>query len=172
MSWGTFTPLGNPLQPTQSVPTGTVWMTIGDEADEGWLLCNGAEYPQVSYPALYRKCGTKFNTGGETAGYFRVPAIKGRTVVGLDSTDTDFDTIGELRGAKTVTLTGAQSGLPAHAHTLDYQAKGSDTAGAYGFVQSAGAGTEYSTRTCAAANAAEAHSVVQPCIVLNHQIKT
>jgi len=41
----------------------------------------------------------------------------GRVMVGLDSGDTDFDTVEETGGAKTVTLTAAQSGLPQHTHT-------------------------------------------------------
>jgi microcystin-dependent protein len=41
----------------------------------------------------------------------------GRMLVGLDSGDADFDTAEETGGAKTVTLTAAQSGLPQHTHT-------------------------------------------------------
>ena len=41
----------------------------------------------------------------------------GRTLVGVDTTDTDFDTVEETGGAKTVKLTSAQSGVPSHAHT-------------------------------------------------------
>lgn len=41
----------------------------------------------------------------------------GRVLVGLDSGDTDFDVSEETGGAKTVTLTAAQSGLPQHTHT-------------------------------------------------------
>lgn len=40
----------------------------------------------------------------------------GRMLVGFNSGDTDFDTAEETGGAKTVTLTGAQSGLPQHTH--------------------------------------------------------
>jgi hypothetical protein len=38
----------------------------------------------------------------------------GRTLVGLDANDTDFDTVEETGGAKTVTLTEAQ--MPVHTH--------------------------------------------------------
>ena len=41
----------------------------------------------------------------------------GRMLVGLDSGDTDFDTVEETGGAKTVTLTSAQ--MPAHTHVQD-----------------------------------------------------
>src|SRR3990167_8943717 len=41
----------------------------------------------------------------------------GRGLVGLDAGDTDFDVAEEIGGAKTVTLTAAQSGLQQHTHT-------------------------------------------------------
>jgi microcystin-dependent protein len=40
----------------------------------------------------------------------------GRMLVGFNAGDTDFDTVEETGGAKTVTLTAAQSGLPQHTH--------------------------------------------------------
>jgi microcystin-dependent protein len=41
----------------------------------------------------------------------------GRVMVGLDAGDADFDTAGEMGGAKTVTLTEAQ--MPVHTHVQD-----------------------------------------------------
>jgi microcystin-dependent protein len=41
----------------------------------------------------------------------------GRMLVGFNAGDADFDTAEETGGAKTVTLTAAQSGLPQHTHT-------------------------------------------------------
>ena len=40
----------------------------------------------------------------------------GKVLVGIDSGDTDFDVAEETGGAKTVTLTANQSGLPQHTH--------------------------------------------------------
>jgi len=39
-------------------------------------------------------------------------------IVGFDSGQTEFDTVEETGGAKTVTLTGAQSGVAAHNHAV------------------------------------------------------
>lgn len=43
----------------------------------------------------------------------------GTFLVGLDSGDTNFDTVLETGGSSEVTLTAAQSGLPAHTHVLN-----------------------------------------------------
>lgn len=40
----------------------------------------------------------------------------GRVPVGVDTTQTEFNTVQKTGGNKTVTLTAAQSGVPAHAH--------------------------------------------------------
>jgi microcystin-dependent protein len=43
----------------------------------------------------------------------------GQVPVGFDSTQTEFSTVEQTGGTKTVTLTAAQSGLPAHNHIQD-----------------------------------------------------
>jgi hypothetical protein len=95
----------------------------------------------------------------------------GKVMVGLDSGDTDFDTLEETGGAKSVTLTGAQSGTSVHTHALPYG--GSDSGGGTGgYVE-----PPYNTATyggtsgqnipnSSAANASEAHTNLQPYIVV------
>lgn len=109
----------------------------------------------------------------------------GRVLVGRDAGDTDFDTAEETGGAKTITLTGAQSGLPAHTHTQDAHTHNflprSATTGA---VSSIVTGTLDTSSTISGsnqphiqaatavnqnagpANASQAHSNVQPYIVV------
>jgi microcystin-dependent protein len=82
------------------------WTTITAPAD--FLMCDGTEYSQVTYSDLFDIIGTTYNTGGETPGYFRVPNIQGRVVVGLDGAQTEFDTLGETGGEKTHVLTMAE----------------------------------------------------------------
>ena len=43
----------------------------------------------------------------------------GKVPVGVDTSDTDFNTVEETGGVKSVTLTSAQSGVPAHSHGLN-----------------------------------------------------
>jgi len=45
---------------------------------------------------------------------FNVPDLRGRTPVGRDASQTEFNTVGETGGAKTHTLTSAE--IPAHSH--------------------------------------------------------
>ena len=98
---------------------GSVSMWAGAEAptDNRFLLCDGAEYAIQDEPELYAAIGTTWNDGTETPGYFRVPNIPGRTVVGAgpsaDAALTDR-LVADIFGQETVTLTTAQ--MPAHNH--------------------------------------------------------
>ena len=94
----------------------------------------------------------------------------GRALVGLDSGDTDFDTAEEEVGTKTVTLTAAQSGLPQHRHQI-LRERSATTGGATTLIArtsdtSSTADVNVFTENVAAANAAEAHSIVQSSIVV------
>jgi microcystin-dependent protein len=92
----------------------------------GWKVEDGSQLLIASYPTLYDRLtngGTTFPHGANTNGagaagttHFRLPNRKGRTLVGQDSGQTEFDTIGETGGAKTHTLTTAE--MPSHSHGL------------------------------------------------------
>jgi len=87
----------------------------------------------------------------------------GKCLVGLDSGDTDFDTAEETGGAKAVTLTAAQSGLPSHNHELK---TGSGEGGAYPGQGVISYPESRYTENTGGTNASEAHSNVQPYIVV------
>jgi hypothetical protein len=78
---------------------------------------NAAEHAALTaYPvgAIYLSAN---NTNpGTLFGGTWIEVGKGRTLVGVDTGDTDFNTPGKTGGVKSVTLTAAQSGLPAHSH--------------------------------------------------------
>ena len=97
-------------------PVGTIMPYVGTTAPTGWLPCNGGEYSSTTYPKLSALCGEKFGTAA-TAGNFKVPDLRGRVIAGLDSSQTEFATVGKADGAKTVTLT--VSNMPSHNHTAE-----------------------------------------------------
>lgn len=90
-------------------------------------------------------------------------AIAGKVIVGIDAGQTEFDTLDETGGAKTVTLTAAQSGLPAHSHGLASHLIGSGGSNISAGSQSSSNPTNTNSNT--AEDAAEAHSNLQPYIV-------
>ena len=108
----------------------------------------------------------------------------GRVLVGLDSGQTEFDTVEETGGAKDVTLTAAQSGLPQHTHVQNAhshnigQVRDATTGGVTTNIAktvdtSSTAGTSTPTDNATAVNqnagplaAAEAHTNLQPYIVV------
>jgi microcystin-dependent protein len=47
--------------------------------EKNYFLCDGSEYSETTYDQLFAACGTQYNTGGETAGFFRVPNGPRRT---------------------------------------------------------------------------------------------
>ena len=110
----------------------------------------------------------------------------GRVLVGFDSGQTEFDTAEETGGAKTITLTAAQSGLPQHTHAVTdpghvhaQQRFPTATGGSTGFTvdtsmsgtpaaanNTASAVTGLTVNNVNAADASSAHSNLQPYIVV------
>lgn len=118
-------------------PLGIIQMWAGVKVPEGYLLCNGQEIRQSDYPDLYAAIGTAFNSAPNAngakpttqSGYFRVPDLRGRFVVGQHDSDNDYKNLGNAAGKKTVALTEAE--LPTHKHSFKdyYYAEGGNIGG-------------------------------------------
>lgn len=78
----------------------------------GWLETDGTTKLISAYPDLAAYLGTTYGGNGTTT--FGLPGYAGRVLVGRDTTDVNFDTLGETGGSKNVTLTEAQ--MPQHSH--------------------------------------------------------
>jgi microcystin-dependent protein len=142
-------------------------------APDGWILARGQSLLRSEYPDLFAVYGTTF--GAADATHFSLPDLRGRAVVGLDSSQTEFDALGEKGGSKTHTLTAEQ--LPAHNHPLTknggnvgYSEAGGPTLYTTGFGSTRANGDL--TAGYQLGTIGQSHNNLQPYIVLNYIIKT
>jgi microcystin-dependent protein len=177
------------------VPSGTVSQTARATAPTGYLLCDGSAISRTTYSSLFDAIGTAYGVGnGSTT--FNIPNLKGRVPVGFDSSQTEFDTLGESGGAKTVAITEAQ--MPSHSHTgttstggnhshtlndsylQGIPASGGGSRVIAGDQQHSGwsdtryvqaAGDHNHSFTTSSAGSGQAHNNLQPYVVLNYMIK-
>ena len=83
----------------------------------------------------------------------------GKVIIGIDASDTDFDTAEETGGSKTHTLTVAQ--IPAHTHTQGASTSDSDEGGI-----SQGHTTNTTDVTSSSTGGGGSHPIVQPYITV------
>jgi microcystin-dependent protein len=104
-------------------PAGMISQFAGSSAPTGWLLCEGQAVSRTTFAALFSTIGTTYGSGdGSTT--FNVPNLQNRVPVGKGP-DTEFDALGEVGGAKTVTLDATQ--MPSHNHTGTTSSDGAHT---------------------------------------------
>ena len=101
---------------------------------------------------------------GDGSTTFNVPNLKGSVPVGRDSSQTEFNAVGETGGEKTHVLTVDE--LAAHTHGVLAQSGSKDVVGGGSTVYLGGSGTTGST------GSDTAHNNLQPYIALNYIIKT
>ena len=114
---------------------------------------------ETIYPvgSIYINAGVATNPG-TLLGFGTWTAFgTGRTIVGVDSSDTDFDAVRETGGAKTHQLTISE--LPAHTHNVTMSTSDSDN----DFL-SEGNNTGTSTFTTSSTGGDQAHNNLQPYI--------
>lgn len=105
-------------------PLGIVEMWAGRGVPDGYQLCEGQQLRQTDYPELFAAIGSAFNNGYDcngrpfttSPGFFRLPDLRGRFVVGMNGSDDDYKSLGTVGGKKTHQLTVDE--LPAHDHGL------------------------------------------------------
>jgi microcystin-dependent protein len=176
------------LDLVSSLPAGAVTDFAGSTLPTGWLWCDGSVISRTTYADLFTAISTTYGAGdGSTT--FALPDARGRVTAGKDNMDNtvgtgggdagrltsgskaaiDGDTLGASGGVQEHLLLHEESGVPAHSHpylrhnTVTRTSSGANTAGA----GSVGATTSNNT----AADAAQAHTNVQPTLVLNKIIK-
>lgn len=151
------------------VPTGVMMPFAAVTPPTGYLLCDGNAVSRTAYATLFALIGTTYGVGnGSTT--FNVPNLKGRVVVGVSATDTEFDTIGETGGAKTHTLSTAE--IPAHDHVNNPNSWQVNNNLATGSGGAGWLGGGIPMRTALSTGGGGAHNNIQPYIALNYIIKT
>lgn len=108
-------------------PLGIVQLWAGTTVPEGYSLCDGTQLSATDYPELYKALGTTFNNAYSangiryttSNGYFRLPDLRGRFVVGYHDSDDDYKAKGTAGGEKKHALTINE--MPSHTHQVkDY----------------------------------------------------
>lgn len=163
-----------------AIPAGTVTLWVGETAPTNWLICEGQAVSRTAYPSLFNAIGIKYGAG-DGVNTFNLPNLKGRTPVGLDTSQTEFNALAKVGGSKTHLLTAAQSGIRDHTHPFGWGTPNGDLLGLQGgggggwallndgannnIYRPGGVGANL------AANAQEAHPILQPYTVVNFIIK-
>ena len=146
-----------------TLPIGAILPFSSDTIPNGWLLCDGRAVSRTEYAELFKAIGTKHGSGdGSTT--FNLPNPKGRTLVGKDSSDTDFNELGKTGGEKTHTLTVSE--MPKHSHNFQFdQTEGSNVTAVKTGVNNAYAKATSET------GGSQPHNNLQPYLVTNFIIK-
>ena len=120
----------NFLKTIPLVPAGAMMPYGGEEAPDGWLLCDGSEIKKSDYNSLWLAIQHNFKDASLVSdsgvAYFTLPDFRGRFALGLDNmggpsanrvTDIAADAIGGNAGTETKTI--ATDNLPEHEHDLE-----------------------------------------------------
>jgi microcystin-dependent protein len=179
-----------------SNPIGSLQAYAGSSAPTGWLMAQGQAISRVTFSSLFEIVGTTYGVGDGSA-TFNLPDLRGRIPTGVDTSQSEFNVLGETGGAKTHTLTSNE--MPSHthvqnahthtqnAHGHDFTARwqGSSSVGvnmsapsfgtAYGlgggYVEAATATNQNTTAINQNTGGGAAHNNLQPYIALNYIIK-
>lgn len=178
------------------VTSGIVMAFAGNPAPAGWLLCDGTAVSRTTYAQLFANIGTAYGNGDGT-NTFNLPDLRGRTPVGLDGGQTEFNAIGKTGGEKAHATTIAE--MPSHNHTTNTTGAGHTHDMGFEYstdTQLGGTGTRVTdlqnltggsgTNATAVPNSAgsghthgvgntgsgAAHNNLQPYMVMNYIIKT
>jgi microcystin-dependent protein len=161
------------LTTTGALPTGlaanTNYFVVSTGANTFNLATSFANATATS-PVVIATSGTQSGThtlvhapyGVASSTTFNLPNLSGRTPAGIDTSQTEFNTLGEFGGAKTVTLATSEMPVHSHANTL-----GTATVAASGHIHYA-TGQGGDLRTAIGATASDAGSLgYQPTGVIS-----
>lgn len=136
---------------------------------KGWAFANGQTLPINQNQALFALMGTTYGGDGRTT--FQLPNLQGRIPVHMGAGNT----IGEVNGTETVTVTTAE--MPAHSHAANCSKSAAGLASASGAVWAAdgdgnlpystAGGSSMAGGTIGFTGGGQAHNNLAPFSVLN-----
>lgn len=107
-----------------TLPLGAMIPFPGGTIPDNYLLCDGSAVSRTTYALLFNVIGTTYGEGdGSTT--FNLPDMRSRTLIGVDTRDSNLNAIGKTYGEKNHTLT--KNELPAN--IIDTANSGSNTDG-------------------------------------------
>lgn len=110
-----------------------------------------------------------FNLNSCPAGWSKFNNANGRVLVGIDITDSSFDTLLETGGEKTHTLTLSE--IPSHNHTFYHGAYGSDNRSVPTNAGDTQDGTTARTKYTNNSGSGNSHNNLQPYVTLLYCVK-
>ena len=122
----TATPAALNAATSFDMPSGSIIVFAGSSSPTGFLFCDGSAVSRTTYADLFAIISTTYGIG-DGSNTFNLPDLRGRVVAGKEASATlltsalgglNGNTLGATGGAQGITLTSAQSGLPAHNHSL------------------------------------------------------
>ena len=162
---GTLTVTGVPTIPTASAGTNTTqaastaFVTAAVAAIDQATI-NAHVYPVGSiYTAIVSTNPATLLGVGTWAAFGA-----GKVMVGIDSGDTDFDTVEETGGAKTDSHTLTTSEIPSHSHSISTGSGGGSSSAATQQQSTSSVGSTSTGST--GGGGAHTHDIVQPYIVV------
>ena len=164
---GTLTVTGIPTIPTASAGTNTT-----QAASTAFVTAAVAAIDQATINAHVYPVGSIYTSVVATnpatlLGVGTWAAFgAGKVMVGIDSGDTDFDTVEETGGSKTDSHTLTTSEIPSHSHTLQ-GINGSESGSTDGLNLSYNRASQNTLQTASTGGGgAHTHDIVQPYIVV------
>lgn len=138
-----------------------IWTAPAAFIPSGYMEEDGRAISRTVYAELFAMYGTLYGAGnGSTT--FNIRDKRGRTSVGVNPADTEFNALGKKFGTKTHTLLHAE--MPAHAHQQRFSLV-AQSGGNMGGMASSGSGTVYNAeQTTLNTGGSGAHNNVQPSI--------
>lgn len=129
---------------TTTHPVGSIIAFGGSVAPPGWLICDGAELPKVSYPELSATIGSTYNVNGaapigDAINNFRIPDFRGHSPIGAGTP------VAGSPGAGASYIEGTKTGERLHALTVGEVPRHTHGPGTLGTDTEAATFTDYVT---------------------------